>query len=347
MLAGMDAATRDRLIDAASAARNREMRAALRTLCVAARTLDITSDLAAWQATWGRRAASRRPSRVGNVVLFGDNAYPPLLAAIDDAPPALWCVGDAACLAAPCIAMVGSRRATGVGLATAHALAVDLAGAGIVIASGLAHGIDAASHRGALAAGGRTVAVLACGIDIVYPRAHRDLAVRIARSGAVISEFPPGTPPLAGHFPQRNRIVTGLCSGLVVVEARERSGSLLSARLANEQGRTVMAVPGSVRGGANGGAHRLIREGAALVESAQHVVDEAGLLVTLLERRPIIEQVQPELAWILDALGDEPQQVDDLAARTGADASVLQAGLLALELTGRVHADHHGYRRSP
>lgn len=346
----MDPATRLRLTHTACLVRSRDERAALRTLIAAARVGDVAAELDAWSGSRGQRRKLHRGGQDEQVILAGDADYPPLLAAIDDPPVALWIRGDPAALAAPCVAMVGSRRATRHGLGLAREMAMELAAAGIVIASGLAYGIDAASHSGALAAGGRTVAVLACGIDLVYPRGFEDLAARIAERGAVVTEFPPGTPPLAHHFPQRNRIVTGLASGLVVVEARERSGSLSSARLANEQGRCVMAVPGNVPAGANRGCHRLIRDGAALIESAQDVVDELGLFATLPLPLPlparIAPQADPSLQWILDVLDTESQPLDALVARTGAQANVLHAGLVALELEGLVHVGAHGFSRS-
>ena len=185
-------------------------------------------------------------------VTWRDAAYPPRLTTIPDPPVAFWARGDLAVLGRPSIAVVGSRRATPSGLAVARQLAADLAGEGFCVVSGLARGIDGAAHAGALAAGGVTVAVLGCGADIIYPREHARLATEILASGVVLSEFSPGTPPLPEHFPLRNRIISGLARAVVVVEASDHSGSLITARMALEQGRDVLAVPGNVLSGSTG-----------------------------------------------------------------------------------------------
>ena len=216
-------------------------------------------------------AAGRR-----RAIVFGDAAYPPRLAAIPDPPPLLWINGDAASLAQPVIAIVGSRYATPSSLDVARALARDLAGFGFVIASGLARGVDEAAHRGALDAGA-TVGVLGCGLDRIYPPEHGPLAKVIVASGAIVSELPPSAEPKPEHFPRRNRIISGLSLGVVVVEASLKSGSLITARCAADQGREVMAVPGTALGLRHKGSHSLIRDGAALVETAEDVLAALGL----------------------------------------------------------------------
>ena len=199
---------------------------------------------------------------------------PPRLLAIPDHPAVLFLRGDSGVLAAPQVAIVGSRRATPAGARIARRLAGELAAHGLVVTSGLAQGVDAEAHRGALEAGGRTVAVLGSSLDRVYPAAHRSLAERIAGQGALVSEFPFGTPPVPWNFPWRNRIISGLSLGVVVVEAAARSGSLVTARLAGDQGREVFAVPGSILNPLSSGCHRLLRDGAKLVERVEDVLEE-------------------------------------------------------------------------
>jgi DNA processing protein len=240
--------------------------------------------------------------------------------------------------------MVGARNPTTLGRETATRFAEHLAHGGLVITSGLALGIDAASHRGALAAHGETVAVLGNGPDEVYPSEHAALARSIVESGLLVSEFPPGTPPRPQNFPRRNRIISGLSLGTLVVEAAVQSGSLITARLAAEQGREVFAIPGSIHSPLSKGCHRLIREGAKLVETAADVLaelqipapaeaplpepaDAQGVFTTLLDK---------DYEILLDALGFEPARVDTLVARTGLTADVVASMLLILELEGRV-----------
>jgi DNA processing protein len=207
-------------------------------------------------------------------VSAGDIRYPATLAVIHDPPPTLWVKGRIEALCAPSIAVVGSRHASPYALEVARRLAADLARRGITIVSGMARGVDSAAHRGALEAGGITVAVFGCGIDTIYPREHEALAVRICERGALVSEFPRGMPPLKQNFPQRNRIISGLSLAVVVVEAAEGSGSLITADFALEQGRAVLAVPGNVLGGRNYGAHALLRDGAKLVECVDDILEE-------------------------------------------------------------------------
>jgi DNA processing protein len=209
------------------------------------------------------------------VLAWDDPRFPAALLAISDLPPVLWYRGALEALRAPAVAVVGSRAASAVAIETAARLGDDLAALGITVVSGLARGVDSAAHRGAIRSG-RTIAVLGSGVDRIYPHEHTMLAGEIAREGLVISEYPPGTPPLAFHFPMRNRLISGLSRAVVVIEANEKSGSLITAACALEQGRDVMAVPGSVLSGRNRGAHALIRDGAKIVECARDIVEEFG-----------------------------------------------------------------------
>jgi DNA processing protein len=280
------------------------------------------------------------------LVAWGSPDYPPLLAAIADAPLVLFVEGTAAVLSLPQLAIVGSRNPTQLGRDTAQQFAEHLAGAGLAINSGLALGIDAAAHRGALAAGGRTVAVLGCGLDTVYPREHAGLAREIAASGALVSEMPTGTPPLRHHFPRRNRLISGLSVGTLVVEAALQSGSLITARLASEQGREVFAIPGSIHNPMARGCHRLIRQGAKLVETADDIFTELGALLAGLRagahvEAPDLQQdsgpaLDKDYEILLDALGFAPAGIDTLVARTGFATDVIASMLLILELDGRV-----------
>jgi DNA processing protein len=258
-----------------------------------------------------------------------DARYPALLAAIPDPPALLWIRGNVPVIAAPAIAVVGSRAATPHGIAVAAKLAAELAAAGLVVVSGLARGVDSAAHAAALSAGGKTVGVLGCGIDRVYPSEHRDLARNMAHAGAVVSEYPPGVPPLPHHFPQRNRIISGLACAVVVVEAPEKSGALITAASALEQGRDVMVVPGSTIGARNRGGHLLIRDGAKIVETADDILQELGGVLCQSSRTgPTNEIAQlPEMPDFT---------VDDVADTTGERPNVVLARLLDLELAGRI-----------
>jgi DNA processing protein len=258
-----------------------------------------------------------------------DDRYPPLLGAIPDPPVLLWTRGEPAHLVRPSIAIVGSRAATPHGLEMARRLASDLSAAGLVVVSGLARGVDSAAHAAALAAGGATVAVLGCGADRIYPAEHAELARNIVRAGAIVSEFPPGCPPRTHHFPLRNRIISGLSHAVVVVEAPEKSGALITASAAAEQGREVMVVPGPVAGGRNRGGHLLIRDGAKVVETADDILEEVG--------RPI---APPRAGSPILEIGQLPNAVDftvdELAEQSGERPSVVLARLLELELSGRI-----------
>ena len=268
-------------------------------------------------------------------------AFPALLLQTADPPLLLYAQGDLTCLSAPAVAVVGSRHPSAQGGDNAQAFAGDLARAGWVVVSGLAQGIDAAAHEGALAAGGLTVAVVGTGLDITYPTRHRALAQRVAARGALLSEYAPGTPPLREHFPQRNRLIAGLTRGTLVVEAALRSGSLITARLANEAGREVWAVPGSIHAPQSRGCHALIKLGATLVESAQDVLDDLqspGLQQAALPLQTMAGSAADTAPAdpLLAALGEDPVTLDALLARTGESAATLSARLLELELGGEV-----------
>ena len=304
------------------------------------------------------------------VVTLGDTAYPPSLLAIEDPPCLLYLLGqlpdsesnqppvaaESAQIATDlkatqwpghALAVVGSRTPTPQGAQNARQFARALAGAGVTIVSGLALGIDAAAHEGALAGAGTglaTIAVVGTGIDRVYPRQHRELAHRIAARGLIVSEYPLGTPPLAHNFPRRNRLIAGLSQGTLVVEAALQSGSLITARLASEQGKDVFAIPGSIHSPQSRGSHALIRQGAKLVETAEDVLEELRWPATVLATKT--EAVHPDSTAtgtpedpanaLLQALGADPVSLDALQARTGLDTPTLQARLLELELDGRV-----------
>ena len=248
--------------------------------------------------------------------------FPQLLREITNPPTCLWTRGDVGLFGSVAIAVVGARAATREGLEIAYQIAGDLTRAGVVVVSGLARGVDAAAHAGALDAGGKTIAVLGTGIDRVYPSEHKALHERIAESGLLVTEFPPGSPPDLFHFPQRNRIISGLSKAVVVVEAREKSGSLITARLAGDQGRDVMVVPGPTRSGQNRGGHALLRDGAKLVESAVDILQELGLNNTGVPAHQLLETVE--------------FTVDDIAAQMQIPAGEALARLLEWELTGEI-----------
>lgn len=272
------------------------------------------------------------------VIATEDEAYPPLLREIADPPLVLHFRGDASCLARPMMAIVGSRRASPYAINVARHLSRQLAAAGFVIVSGLARGVDAAAHYACLEAGGTTVAVFGTGIDVTYPRNHDRLAERIAAHGALISEFPPGTPPLAENFPMRNRVISGLSAGVIVVEASARSGSLITARMAAEQGRDVFAVPGSIFASGSEGAHRLIQSGAKLVHDVADVLEEIqpGLCVA---RLPDPEPPTGDPARLLACLShDSAVSVDDLATLLHTAPALVAQSLLELELGGWIRA---------
>jgi DNA processing protein len=315
---------------------------AARTCLACADEADIDADLA-WLAASGTE-----------LLLCIDPDYPPLLGAVSGAPAALYVQGSVALLAAPQLAMVGSRSPTPAGRATAREFAASFAREGLTITSGLALGIDAASHEGALHGGGPTIAVCATGLDRVYPAEHATLAARIRECGALVSEFPPGTPPRRGNFPLRNRIISGLSLGTLVVEAGRQSGALITARLALEAGREVFAIPGSIHSPQSRGCHQLIRDGAKLVEEAGDVWTE---LKISFRKEPLTDVAAPpgatpeldkEYEMLLDALGFEPATIDSLVARTDLPSESIASMLLILELEGRIQALPGGrYGRVP
>lgn len=296
-----------------------------------------------------------------HVLGWTDPDYPRLLRQIASPPPCLFVVGAPTALWQPQIAIVGARASTAGGEDNARAFATAFARAGLTITSGLALGIDAAAHRGALDAGGDSIAVVGTGPDRVYPAGHRDLARRIAGQGAVVSEFPPGTGARREHFPSRNRIIAGLALGTLVVEAGERSGALITARHAGDAGREVFAVPGSIHNPCARGCHRLIRQGAALVESAAEVIEAltplaaelAGALRGRLGGSPAPPTADPaaptredpERARLLAALAHDPVGIDQLAERTGLTVAALSSMLLIMEMEGCVHVEHGRYSR--
>ena len=275
-------------------------------------------------------------------ISLGDLQYPTALAAIHDPPPTLWIRGQADALRSPSVAIVGSRAASPYAMEVARRLGADLARRGIAVISGMARGVDSAAHRGALDGEGTTIAVFGCGVDVIYPREHEALAERICERGAIVSEFPPGTPPLKGHFPQRNRIISGLSLGVVVVEAAERSGSLITAHYALDQGRAVLAVPGNVLGRRNYGAHALLRDGAKLVECADDILEELtpgirdwgpGTGEPKESNNPNSASQDPVLRRMTDG---ESYDLDELSQMSGLDRVRLLPRLLELELSGAV-----------
>lgn len=272
-----------------------------------------------------------------DLLVLGDADYPPRLLATADPPLLLWLQGCRALLASPAIAMVGSRNPTAQGSDNARAFARVLAGAGYTIVSGLALGIDAAAHEGALDASGATIAVVGTGLDQVYPRRNEKLAARLlAGGGLIVSEYSLGTPITQGNFPRRNRIIAGLTQGCLVVEAAVHSGSLITARLAAEAGREVFAIPGSIHSPQARGCHALIRQGAKLVESAQDVLEELPPPGAAPAAPPEAAEVPHEQQALLEAMGFDPVSLDALMARSGWAAPELSAALLELELDGEV-----------
>lgn len=271
------------------------------------------------------------------IVTLADLEYPQLLLQIPDPPTLLYVRGDIDLLNLPALAMVGSRNPTPQGIQNAERFAAAFAEAGLVIASGLALGIDAAAHRGALCANGKTIAFIGTGIDRVYPARNRELALEIGARGAIVSEFPLGTPVTAANFPRRNRLISGVSRGVLVVEAAIESGSLITARLAGEQGREVFALPGSIHSPQSRGCHQLIKQGAKLVETAQDVLEEL-----FWNTHPPSEMCRKtshdgvDTNELLTAMGFDPCSLDDLAARSGLTADMLSVMLLHLELDGRV-----------
>ena len=297
----------------------------------------------------------------GNHILtLADATYPQALLTMPDPPPLLYAKGRLELLQARAVAIVGSRHASPQGLEDARRFARVLSDAGLAVVSGLALGIDASAHRGALEGATGTVSVIGTGADLVYPAAHHTLAHEIAREGAMLSEWPLGTPARSANFPQRNRLIAGMSRGVLIVEAAMRSGSLITARLANEMGRDVFAIPGSIHAPLSQGCHRLLKQGAKLVETPEDVLEEFGFspataraASTAARRarpRPVSASwasaradeadsaIDGDASRVLDALGHAPATLEILAMRTDLDGAALQGALLQLELSGRVAA---------
>jgi DNA processing protein len=270
-------------------------------------------------------------------------AFPPLLAAIHDPPPQLYLRGDeeGSILARPAVAIVGARSCSAYGRSVARSLARDVAAAGLVVVSGMARGIDGEAHRGALEGGGSTVAVLGCGVDRDYPAAHSELARRICQAGLVVSEYEPGVEPAPWRFPARNRIIAGLCGATIVVEARERSGALITADFALEEGRDVLAVPGEITSSLSAGTNALVRLGAAPVTRAADVLElfgiEPGSAAAAASLGPVADA-------LLSRLSEQALTADELVRVTGLEPSQGAAALVELELAGRVTIEDGVYR---
>ena len=279
-----------------------------------------------------------------HLIAWDDPDYPRTLLELPDAPAAFFYMGRRQLLARPAFAIVGSRHGTPQGMANARDFAQALGSTGLTIVSGLALGIDAAAHEGALATRGSTLAVVGTGLDRVYPARNRELAARIARDGGLLSEHLPGTPALKQHFPRRNRLISGLSRGVLVVEATLSSGSLITARLAAEQGRDVFAIPGSIHSPFSKGCHRLIRDGAKLVETAQDILDELAPSAAVATSGEAAAHAGADDATpLLGAMGYDPVTVDELVDRTGAAPESITAQLVTLELAGRVAPLPGGY----
>ncbi|WP_207283861.1 DNA-processing protein DprA [Pseudomonas sp. FW300-N2F2] len=298
--------------------------------CAEARRNPDVRDGAAHALAWLERAGQ-------HLLMWDQPDYPALLAQISDAPPLLFVAGDATILEKPQLAMVGSRRASRPGMDTAAAFSRSLAGAGFVITSGLALGIDAAAHQAALDVGGRTVGVLGTGLENFYPQRNRRLAdAMIAHGSAVLSEFPLDAPPHASNFPRRNRIISGLSLGVLVVEASVASGSLITARLAAEQGREVYAIPGSIHHPGARGCHQLIRDGAALVETVEHILEA----LRGWQQLPLAATPEPVTHPLLRLLHAAPLSSEALADASGWGLPKVLAALTELEMEGRATCDN-------
>mgnify|MGYP000303688595 CR=1 FL=1 len=312
--------------------------------------LGLDSELGQWALSERQRCAEE----CIYLLHWEDAQYPALLKEISRPPPVLYVSGNPQALAMPQVAIIGARRASRAGIDNALAFAEDLAAAGFAITSGLALGVDAAAHKGALQGAGRTVAVLGTGVDRIYPLRNAVLAEQIlAGDGAIVSEMPLGTAPEAGNFPRRNRIISGLSLGTLLVEAAVRSGSLITARLALEQNREVFAIPGSIHNPLARGCHYMIKHGAHLVETSADIVEHLGGLLSSLAEQPGLfdEESVPaeadlpgEQGAIIRALGGDPRSIEQLARDTGCDTGELMASLLQLELEGLVEQLPGGYQ---
>ncbi|MCY4472581.1 MAG: DNA-processing protein DprA [Kistimonas sp.] len=290
-------------------------------------------------------------SSQNTILCLVDDRYPPLLKTIADPPVVLYVKGDPRHLSSQQLAIVGSRKASTTAMEAAYRVATQISAARIIITSGLAKGVDSMAHRGALDQGGHTVAVLATGIDLVYPRAHTQLAEKICQQGALVSEFPLGTQPVPGHFPRRNRIISGLGMGVLVVEAGVASGSLITARYALDQGRDVLAMPGSVSNPGARGCHALIRDGACLVENAEQILEELTSCLARPGRTAVslettgVEPSCPEQRHLLECMGFEPCHNDELVLRTGMSSQQVATLLLHMEMDGLVQQTPAGVAR--
>ena len=300
----------------------------------------VAAEIAAQIAAGGNADGARQvlawlDDPANHLVTLGDIDYPQLLLQIADPPPLLYVKGRRDLLNRPALAIVGSRNATAQGVANAEDFARALSDAGVTIVSGLALGIDAAAHRGGLAGAASSVAVVGTGLDVVYPARNRELAHQLAMQGTLMSEFALGTPALGANFPRRNRVISGMSRGCLVVEAALQSGSLITARLANEQGREVFALPGSIHSPLAKGCHALIKQGAKLIDSADDILEELNLASAPSVARSMPE-LDPDAARLLDLLGYEPCNLDALCARSSMGADAVSALLLKLELQGLV-----------
>ncbi|PTB93102.1 DNA-protecting protein DprA [Marinobacter sp. B9-2] len=336
------------------------------TLRAMGMTADAITAIQAWQQQDETHPAVRdvrfvqdscRKHGIG-ILTWPDTDYPEQLRHIHDAPLVLYTLGDTELLARDQIGIIGSRKATPAGLDHARRFAAELSARELLVTSGLALGVDGAAHAGALDAGFPTIAVIGCGLDRIYPHQHRRLGERVIAQGLVISEYPPGTPARAAHFPQRNRIISGLSRGVLVVEAGLRSGSLITARMALEQGREVFAIPGSVHSPVARGCHHLIKQGARLVETVDDILEELGAWwsppltpepASVPEPKrhdngPLAGLDSREIA-VFEALGYDPQSTDALSSTTGLPADQLMQSLLLLELQGLVSSAPGGFQK--
>jgi len=292
-----------------------------------------------WQLIESDLSWSRQPDQ--HILTLDDPLYPEQLKQIADPPPLLFVRGAVDLLSRPQIAIVGSRNPSALGSETAFEFAKALSAHGFVISSGLALGIDAAGHEGALHGQGLTIAVVGTGPDRIYPAKNKNLASQIIKQGAIVTELPPGTPALAHHFPRRNRIISGLCQGLLVVEAAKESGSLISARLALEQNREVFAIPGSIHNPLARGCNALIREGAKLVETVQDIIEELHQYYqkdTNYAPTPEQSMLDLEQQTLLNLVMYDPTSIDDLVEKTGKSVEMIASMLLILELNGYISA---------
>ena len=316
--------------------------------CVLGFPPEASEEIGALALEHARAALARAAAAGFDALALGIGGYPALLTCIPDPPPVLWTGGDRTALERPAVAIGGSRAASPYALAVGERLGAELGARGVAVVSGLARGVDAAAHRGCLEAGGTTAAVLGSGLDRIYPTEHRELAATIRKQGILVSELAPGGAPLAEHFPLRNRIISGISLAVVVVEASEKSGSLITARCALEQGRDVMAVPGSVLSGRNRGSHSLLKDGAKVVESADDILDGLGWPDAAAGRANTGKSLQQPADPVLARMEPgEPYELDTLAEWSGTPAARLLPRLMELELRGLVSAAAGRFVRRP